>query len=1110
MKSSRVSSCLLILLCIFIVPAVIHAQIQAQHDANGGFSKEGIFGVATDPPDTFVNLYHKDLIGTWFVVPYSGTIDTVFFQVGNSVGAYDSILFIRIHHSNIEPGVGPGYSYPDPPTKWGYRINTYDADQGISPYIEEATDTTWYSTIDPPSFDPFGLEIWGYGGFPTTAHANQINFCDLGIFGGPSVTEGEVIFVTLRANFNPGNVPGGHVGPGETPTKILASSNRKYPTSRVWKFFEHDSGWQVLDGLNVNIWVSPAIPTFTIQASAGPNGSISPMDAVVVDPGTTQKFIISPDAGYGVDSLFVDNLHVDSTTSYTFHDVNSNHSIRAAFRYTGLTEGLVAFYPFNGNADDSTGSGLDGALNGPIPAPDRFGNDSAAYRFDGVDDFISMPPVVSTDTFSVSVWFRPDENSESAFYYQGANEFAVGFLDSNILNFGIKLTDGWHKIIQDTGDVIPYFHKWNNVVATYSRGEKLRLYVNTQLLAISPTVPSLDYWQAPESSSFGAVYGAMNFYRGVLDDIKFYNRALNETDIDALYHEGGWTPPIKMILATSGPHGKIAPLDTVYVDSAGTQTFTITPDTGYHIDSVIVDGILTDSTTSYTFSDVATDHTIRVVFGINIYTIHATFGDHGSISPSGELEFGYGSTQRFEFLPDPSFGVTQVLVDGGVVDSTGGYTFANITENHTIHVIFTRIRNRSGITVSQSVYEKTLYFGVRSGASYGIWGVDPDAGSIDSSEGEVELSPLVGGEFGARFIDPRNDFSFFGQGSWIDIRNFNRSAQKDSHLIKIQRVPGGDPVVLRWSSSEISGNYYGSVTLEKNPSILVDMKSTDSLVVTTVSTNELYIITNSPNLPVIFESGWNLVSLPVDVVDGTIGRLFPGVSSLPWSYDVLLGYQPEPVIEAGPGYWFIFPSVIQTQSYTGTPRSEDTIDVSVGWNLVGSLTDIISVSSIGSDPPGIITSRFFGYDRGYFKTDSLEPRRGYWVKVTQTGQLFMSSTTNYPGKIVIKPTNELPPPPPGESAQIAESIPTEYSLTQNYPNPFNPVTTIHYTLPEKSYVRLELFNILGQVVNTLVDGEMEAGEKSIQWNASSLPSGVYFYRLTAGSYTGTKKMLLLK
>ena len=86
----------------------------------------------------------------------------------------------------------------------------------------------------------------------------------------------------------------------------------------------------------------------------------------------------------------------------------------------------------------------------------------------------------------------------------------------------------------------------------------------------------------------------------------------------------------------------------------------------------------------------------------------------------------------------------------------------------------------------------------------------------------------------------------------------------------------------------------------------------------------------------------------------------------------------------------------------------------------------------------------------------------------------------------------------------------EYVINQNYPNPFNPTTTFSFSLPTRSFVTLKVFNILGKEVATIISEEMPAGSYSRQWNEVNLPSGVYFYRLQAGSFTQTKKLILLK
>ena len=89
-------------------------------------------------------------------------------------------------------------------------------------------------------------------------------------------------------------------------------------------------------------------------------------------------------------------------------------------------------------------------------------------------------------------------------------------------------------------------------------------------------------------------------------------------------------------------------------------------------------------------------------------------------------------------------------------------------------------------------------------------------------------------------------------------------------------------------------------------------------------------------------------------------------------------------------------------------------------------------------------------------------------------------------------------------------IPTVYKLYHNYPNPFNPTTILRYDLPEEIKVVLKVYNILGEEVATLINDEKVAGSYEVSWDANNLGSGVYFYRIQAGSFVETKKMVLMK
>lgn len=94
--------------------------------------------------------------------------------------------------------------------------------------------------------------------------------------------------------------------------------------------------------------------------------------------------------------------------------------------------------------------------------------------------------------------------------------------------------------------------------------------------------------------------------------------------------------------------------------------------------------------------------------------------------------------------------------------------------------------------------------------------------------------------------------------------------------------------------------------------------------------------------------------------------------------------------------------------------------------------------------------------------------------------------------------------------ELSDGIPISFTLGQNYPNPFNPTTTIKYEIPKSSFVTLKIYNIVGQLITTLVDGQKSVGTYAIQWNAANVSSGIYIYRITAGNFSDAKKSIVLK
>lgn len=145
------------------------------------------------------------------------------------------------------------------------------------------------------------------------------------------------------------------------------------------------------------------------------------------------------------------------------------------------------------------------------------------------------------------------------------------------------------------------------------------------------------------------------------------------------------------ITASTGANGSIAPPGSTGVSSGGTVAYTFTPDTGYHIADVLVDGVSNPGAVTagtYTFTGVVANHTISVSYAINTYTLTVTQGAHGVIAPSGPLTKNYGSSQAFSITPDAGYLIVDVLLDGASQGAVGVLTVPSITANHTITASF--------------------------------------------------------------------------------------------------------------------------------------------------------------------------------------------------------------------------------------------------------------------------------------------------------------------------------------------------------------------------------------------------------------------------------------
>ncbi|TAK55020.1 MAG: T9SS type A sorting domain-containing protein, partial [Bacteroidetes bacterium] len=351
--------------------------------------------------------------------------------------------------------------------------------------------------------------------------------------------------------------------------------------------------------------------------------------------------------------------------------------------------------------------------------------------------------------------------------------------------------------------------------------------------------------------------------------------------------------------------------------------------------------------------------------------------------------------------------------------------------------------------------------------------------------------------------------------SW-DQANDNETPQHAlTYNLRIGTMPGGTDIVApssniftgfrrlpkkgnsgyknSWSLSNLpSGTYYWSVQAVDNEfagSIFTD----EQAVVVSSGVNTVSFSTNE---------GWNVVSVPLTVADYSAGTLFRSLGSQAFAYEG--SYVVKDTLTNGSGYWLKF-NTSGLINISGEFVSSQTIEVSEGWNLIGSISSPIDVTSITSVPGGLITSEFFEYNYGYSSSNTIEPGKGYWVRAETSGQLILStSSSQSSNRIKIVSSSEQPPTPPNNTQ------PVQFRLDQNFPNPFNPSTNLQFHIGKAGFVSMKIYDMLGQEVANLVNEEKQPGDYSVVWDAKELPSGVYACKLISGESLSINKLLLIK
>jgi hypothetical protein len=525
-----------------------------------------------------------------------------------------------------------------------------------------------------------------------------------------------------------------------------------------------------------------AATTCTVTASAGSNGSISPSGSVLVSSGSTQKFTVTPNTGYtasmggtcggsligntfttnpitanctvvasfsqspsqsssisrlqgtynssaglipslaypnnvSANSLLLVSVtwgNVSTTPTVTDSLGNSFNLVRSVFD-SPTTQGWCLYYAIN-----TKGAGAD-TINVSYASGSNYGG-LIIDEFSGVST--SSPLDSSAIQDQANITGGTNALSSGSFSTSSAGDLIYAStcnLNNNItslasgtnFNSGTTVSSFWGFTGSFAGTEYLTQSSPGSIAGTFTTNNTTGLYGITIAAAFKPSGgAATTYTITASAGSNGTISPSGSVSASSGSTQKFtvtpssgYTASVGGTCGGTLSGNTYTTNPITAnctvtasfatssytITASAGTGGTISPSGTVTVSSRANQTFTVTPNSGYSVSSVVVDGKSVGAVTIYSFSSVAANHTISATFSQNAattYTITASAGTGGTISPSGTMTVSHGASKTFSITPSTGYNVASVLVDGASFGAVTSYTLSNITANHTISASF--------------------------------------------------------------------------------------------------------------------------------------------------------------------------------------------------------------------------------------------------------------------------------------------------------------------------------------------------------------------------------------------------------------------------------------
>ncbi len=466
------------------------------------------------------------------------------------------------------------------------------------------------------------------------------------------------------------------------------------------------------------------IPTHTITATADANGSIEPNGATDVTEGTNQAYTITSADGYHIKDVLVDGQSKGAINSYTFENVTAAHTISATFEKDVVNYNITIIYGDFGivepGSDVTVEAGKDARFTF-IPNPDCHIKDVLVdgvsegvieeYTFTNVQANHTLEAIFEQDVFYTITASAGENGTISPI---GETEVKQGASQA----YAITAEDGYHvaDVLVDGISVGPQANYLfedveadHSIEARFDQNDTTRHYTLTASAGEHGAIAPQGDTDVVEGESQRYTITAEAGYRikdvtvdsQSVKDLLVAGQSQNEMRYTFNAVSSNHTivasfeviPATYTLTASAGQNGAIDPVGEIVVTEGEDQTYTITPDGGYHIKDVLVDGQSKGAINSYTFENVTANHAINAEFEADVvaketYTLTASAGQNGAISPSGIVEVEEGADQTYMITPDSGYHIKDVLVDDvsqGAIDS---YTFEAIAANHTISVQF--------------------------------------------------------------------------------------------------------------------------------------------------------------------------------------------------------------------------------------------------------------------------------------------------------------------------------------------------------------------------------------------------------------------------------------